>query len=364
MSQHTHWFPQLVQKIKHQTDLAEKFLLGYICRYSHNGRIHATVNQFRNETGGARSHRFSYADPPLQQMPSRDEEFAALIRSCFLPEDGEMWCSVDYRQQEYRLIVFVAEVLKARGAKEAADMYRNNPETDFHQYVADITRLERRRAKDVNFAISYGAGVPKFALMTGMSIDESQATMDQYNEYLPFVREASDRYTRFAQQLGYIKLIDGSRGHFNLWEPTYRDYAKESTYKKLHTPASTIPCTLEEATRRLHDVGHPWFGERLKRAFAHKAFNRMIQGSAARQIKKAMALIYKEGYSPLIQLHDELGFSFINERDGRICAEIMEQACPIITIPMLTDVEWGSDWGYAKMTYENAKNSIKGLAIL
>jgi DNA polymerase I-like protein with 3'-5' exonuclease and polymerase domains len=80
----------------------------------------------------------------------------------------------------------------------------------------------------------------------------------------------------------------------------------------------------------------------------------MIQGSAARQIKKAMVLIFREGYSPLIQLHDELGLSFINESDGKICAEIMEQACPVITIPMLTDTEWGETWGTAKLTYDKA----------
>jgi DNA polymerase I-like protein with 3'-5' exonuclease and polymerase domains len=71
----------------------------------------------------------------------------------------------------------------------------------------------------------------------------------------------------------------------------------------------------------------------------------MIQGSAARQMKKAMVDIDKAGYPMLLQLHDELGFSFTNKKDAFACAKMMEEAMPAITIPMLTDVEWGDSWG-------------------
>jgi DNA polymerase I-like protein with 3'-5' exonuclease and polymerase domains len=71
----------------------------------------------------------------------------------------------------------------------------------------------------------------------------------------------------------------------------------------------------------------------------------MIQGSAARQIKKAMVDIHNAGYKTLLQIHDELCFSFSNPDDARVCAEIMEHAIPSITIPMLTDVKIGKSWG-------------------
>jgi DNA polymerase I-like protein with 3'-5' exonuclease and polymerase domains len=275
-------------------------------------------------------------------MPSRDDEYAPLIRSCFIPEDGEQWGSIDYRQQEYRLIVFVAELWDCKGAKQAADRYRNNPNTDFHNYVAEITKLERRRAKDVNFAKSYGAGVRKFMAMTGMGELEARKTMDQYDKELPFVKEIAVKYSQLAAENGYIEMIDGARNHFNLWEPVYRDFAKEKDYSAMY------PCNKEEADKRCRDPQHPWYSERLKRSFTHKAFNRMIQGSAARQIKKAMVLISQEGYQPLLQIHDELGFSFAKPEDARICATIMEEAMPVITIPMLTDIKLGKSWGDLK----------------
>lgn len=348
MANHPHWFPQLAFKIKHQTDFAEKFLKTFILKHAYRGRVYPTVNQFRNEEGGTRSHRFSYSDPPLQQMPSRDDELAPLIRSCFIPEDGEVWCSIDWRQQEYRLIVFIAELVRARGAQEAANMYRSDPETDFHDYVAEITRLKRKRAKDVNFATSYGAGVKKFSIMTGMDEEEAKKVMDQYHERLPFVHIASDRYNRFAAQNGYIKMIDGARGHFNLWEPIYRDFAREIEFKKRNPEISTLPCFAEEFARRKEDSKHPWYGERCKRAYTHKSFNRMIQGSAARQMKKAMVDIVKAKYFPVLQLHDELCFSFADPSHAKICARIMEEAVPLITIPMLTDVRVGASWGDLK----------------
>jgi DNA polymerase I-like protein with 3'-5' exonuclease and polymerase domains len=214
--------------------------------------------------------------------------------------------------------------------------------------VADITRLERRRAKDTNFAKAYGAGIAKFALMTGLDEEEAREVYYQYDEELPFVREASDRYSRYAANHGFIKLIDGARNHFNLWEPATRDYSREQEYKNRNPEIDTSPCLENEYEKRKNNKDHPWYGEQKKRAYTHKAFNRMIQGSAARQTKKAMVDLVKAGYQPVLQLHDELCFSLDNEKQARECAKIMEEAMPIVTIPMLTDVKLGPSWGQLK----------------
>ena len=47
----------------------------------------------------------------------------------------------------------------------------------------------------------------------------------------------------------------------------------------------------------------------IKRAYTYKALNKLIQGSAADMTKKTMVKLYKEGITPLIQLHDELDIS-------------------------------------------------------
>ena len=110
-------------------------------------RIYAEINPFRSEDGGTKSFRFSYSNPPLQQMPSRDKELGPLIRSVFLPEEGEVWCKPDISQQEFRFVVHHAVLRNLPGAKEAAEHYRNNPDADFHAIVAEMTGLDRDMAE-------------------------------------------------------------------------------------------------------------------------------------------------------------------------------------------------------------------------
>jgi DNA polymerase I-like protein with 3'-5' exonuclease and polymerase domains len=188
--------------------------------------------------------------------------------------------------------------------------------------------------------------------MIGVSEDEARTMYETYDKELPFVKEAADHYSRFAAKNGYIKMIDGARGHFNLWEAAYRDFNKEAEYARV-TGKKIGPCSIEEAERRTHDSSHPWNMERLKRAYTHKAFNRTIQGSAARQTKMAMVNIWSAGFCPLIQMHDELGFSLSNESDGVKIKELMIEAVRL-TIPVMVDLEWGVSWGKA------AKNKKSG----
>ena len=348
MEKHNHWLPNQITFIR-QIEMAQsKFLQGFILDYAHNGRIHASINQFRNEDGGTRSHRFSYSDPPLQQMPSRGktplkDELVDVVRGCFLPEKGEIWESADYSQQEYRLLVHFAELLKARKSNIAGDRYRNDHSTDFHKFVAEITKLDRSKAKDANFGVIFGAGIAKFALMTNMSENEAREVRQQYDEELPFAKGCSESCKRAAEQRGFIRLIDGARCHFNSWEPAYRDWKEESQYSGSE---SCTPCDFETAKRRIEDPNHPWKG-RIVRAFTHKALNRLIQGSAARQTKKAMKLCWDEKIIPLLQMHDELCFSVSSEKQGLRAAELMRNAIQL-TVPMRTDCEYGTSWGTAR----------------
>lgn len=333
MRGHEHWLPRTINQIYRISEAADKFLSGYILSYAHRGRIHPTINQFRGEGGGTRSHRFSYADPPLQQAPGKKmeelddlgAEVVALFRGAFLPEEGELWCSPDYSQQEYRLIVHYAEVSCLSGARDAGDRYRSNPSTDFHHLVVEMTGLTRRRAKDCNFAKVFGAGIPKFAEMTGMSREEAGSIMRKYDEQLPFIREESQLCQRLAEQRGFIKLIDGARSHFDLWEPAREAYQEQ----------------------------------RLRRAYSHKAMNRLIQGSAARQIKIAMLALWREGIVPLLQMHDELPVSCSGPGRGERVAEIMREAVRL-TIPVIVDVEYGTSWASARKVEDTDKRVVYG----
>ena len=85
----------------------------------------------------------------------------------------------------------------------------------------------------------------------------------------------------------------------------------------------------------------------IKRAWTYKALNRLIQGSAADQTKKAMLDLSKEGYIAHIQVHDELDFSISNKKDQKRIKEIMETSVEELLVPSRVDVELGRSWGDA-----------------
>ena len=82
--------------------------------------------------------------------------------------------------------------------------------------------------------------------------------------------------------------------------------------------------------------------------------NRLVQGSAARQTKRAMLMCWREGIVPLIQMHDELGLSVGEpETVGRV-RQIMLEAVPLL-VPMKVDVQLGSNWGEASQEGETRR---------
>lgn len=359
MRGHAHWLPRLCAEAEQLEETASKFLQGFVIDYAHAGRLHANVNQFRGEEGGTRSHRFSYSDPPLQQMPGdKQPAMRDMVRDVFEPEEGEIWCSPDYSQQEMKLIVEFAALLNCERADEAMRRYQEDPTTDFHTMVAELTGLERRHAKDVNFAKAFGAGVKKFAGMTGHDEEDAARIMGQYDREMPFVQQLYEKCQRLANRRGYVRMCDGARAHFDDWEPAWID--REDRDRGWRDGWDMWPCRLEEAKLRQEGAGkhaerptgpHPWAGTRLRRADTRKAMNRLVQGSAARQMKKAMRLVWREGITPLLQMHDELNVSVGAESTGRRVAELMRDAHPF-RLPFSVDVEYGVTWGRARKVKE------------
>ena len=348
-------------------DADQKFLGTYILEHVHMGRIHAEIHQLRDTDSGTRTFRMSYSNPPLQQMNRADPDRAnpdhkdyqpgfidigSEIRNAFVPEEGEVWGAPDYSQQEYRLIVHYSALMGLPGSEEAVQMYQDNPKQDFHNLVVEMTGLTRKRAKDCNFAKAFGAGIPKFALMTGMSVEEAQTTMDQYDERLPFVSKLAEKCKAMADKRGYVRLIDGRRRHFDQWEAGW--VPPDEWNEGRRAGHLMTPCSREEAMRRQETPGHPWRGKRLRRADTRKAGNSVIQGSGAVQTKKAMLAQAREGYLPLLQMHDELCHSVGDATKARRIAEIMIEVIPL-RVPVRVDAEFGTTWGTAKYTYEEAR---------
>lgn len=327
LESHDHWLPRAVTAIRKMDSFAEKFLGTYILESMHLGRIHSDIHQLRDDEGGTRSYRLSYSNPPMQQIPARDP-LAPLIRASFMAERGELWGAADYSQQEPRMAVHFAALCRVLGADAAVDYYVNDPGADFHTMVAELTGLKRKQAKIINLGLMYGMGLEKLANSLGVSMEEAQDIIDQYNGKMPWVKQLESTCSSAAASRGFIRLLDGARCRFDLWELAWR--GGEGGFA-----ATTERRALELAK-----------GRRIKRAGTHKAMNRLIQGSSARQTKMAMLECYREGLLPIIQMHDELDFSFSSPRQAERVTEIMENVVQL-RIPMKVDMQFGHDWGQA-----------------
>ena len=327
LESHEHWLPRAVTSIRKMDGFAEKFLGTYILDNLHLGRVHADIHQLRDDEGGTRSYRLSYSTPPLQQIPARDP-LAPLIRASFLPESGELWGAADYSQQEPRMAVHFAAACRVLGADAAVDYYMNDPGADFHTMVAELTGLKRKQAKIINLGLMYGMGIDKLAVSLGVSVEEAKEIVQQYIDRMPWVKQLEKFCASRSQDRGYIRLLDGARCRFDQWELAWRG-----------DDFGFAPTSYEEALRKAN-------GKRIKRSGTHKAMNRLVQGSSARQTKMAMLECYREGLTMLIQMHDEIDFSFSSPDQATRVAEIMENVVPL-KIPMKVDMQLGWDWGQA-----------------
>jgi DNA polymerase I-like protein with 3'-5' exonuclease and polymerase domains len=339
MHRHPHWLPQLIVKADKYNNAAVNFLEAYILKHVMNGRVHAEIHPHRSDEGGTRSLRFSYSSPPLQLMPAHDEELAPLIRGVFLPEEGEWWAKPDISQQEFRFIVHYAARHKLRGAQEAVERYRNDPNTDFHAHVSSMTGRDRQISKATNFAKAFGAGVRKFAAMIGRPVSEAEAIYDQYDRELPFVSQLSILCERAVRRNGYLTLYDGARRHWTDWAPGGK-------WQK-----GLGPCPRQEAEQRVQNPDHPWYRKQLWLTDTRKAMNALIQGSAARHTKLWMRACWRAGIVPLLQMHDALDCSVSSPKQAELVAQLGREAVKL-EVPMQVDLAYGRNWGDAKHTWE------------
>jgi len=189
----------LVREIRWFKKRINTYYESYLNRKDTSGIIHPTMWQ-----AGTRTGRFSYSDPNLQNMPKEeDSEEPFVIRGCFKPRDGYSFISLDYSQQEYRMM--------ADYANEQDVITKVMHGADFHQVTADMFGVSRKYAKTLNFAILYGAGPNKIAGMLGVSVEEARRLVDRYFMALPRVERLVEDIISTGRGRGYVNNWKGRK---------------------------------------------------------------------------------------------------------------------------------------------------------
>ena len=324
---HPHPIAKLIIEAREINKTYGTFLEPYVSFSEHDGRIHPHVNQLRSDDGGTVSGRLSMANPNLQQVPARHEIIGPMVRSLFLPEEENLWAACDFSSQEPRLLVHYAYLLDLPGAGTMAQAYRDNPDTDFHQMVADMAGIGRKQAKTIGLGLMYGMGKNKLADQLDLPVEEASELMGTFHQNVPFLKGTVNAVMKRIEHPasgGAIRTLLGRKCRFPLWEPTQWGVNKALPY--------------EQAVVE--------YGRSIKRAYTYKGLNRLIQGSAADQTKAGMVALHKAGFDLLLQVHDEIALSVKSKDDALQAAEIMRNAVNL-EVPSKVDVEIGPSWGEA-----------------
>ncbi len=277
-----------------------------------DGRIHSNFNQTITATG-----RISSTEPNLQNIPVR-MELGRLIRKVFIPDEGCVFVDADYSQIELRVLAHMSGDQKLIEAyQQAEDIHRITASQVFHVPFEEVTSLQRRNAKAVNFGIVYG--ISSFGLSQDLSISTKEAKeyIERYFETYPGIKGFLDGLVAGAKEQGYAATMYGRR------RPVPE--LKSSNFMQRS------------------------FGERV-------AMNSPIQGTAADIIKIAMVRVHdrlqEEGLKSrlILQVHDELLVEAPLEEAGRverILTEEMQQAAEL-KVPLEIDMHRGNNWYEAK----------------
>jgi DNA polymerase I-like protein with 3'-5' exonuclease and polymerase domains len=223
----------------------DTFIAGHILGSQIKGRVFPNINQTKGgdgETEGTGTGRLSYSRPAMQQIPNRDKTTAALVRPLFLPEEGHGWMYGDLEQHEYRVFAHYANSPKMIQA------YKDNPDLDMHQLVADLTGLPRSagantgvaNAKQMNLAMVFCMGEGKLCATMGLPHtvekgringedreflrpgEEGKEVIERYHSMVPGIRETARQATSIAKTRGYVRTFWGRHIRFPRGQFTHK----------------------------------------------------------------------------------------------------------------------------------------------
>ena len=294
------------------TKLKSTYADGLIAYIREENRIHSNFNQTITATG-----RISSTEPNLQNIPMKTE-LGRQIRKVFVPKEGYLFTDADYSQIELRVLAHMSgdkQLIEAYQMNE--DIHRVTASKVFHTPFEEVTDLQRRNAKAVNFGIVYG--ISSFGLSQDLSISKKEAAeyIEQYFETYPGIKKFLDDSVENAKKNGYVTTMFGRRRPVP--ELSSSNFMQRS------------------------------FGERV-------AMNSPIQGTAADIIKIAMIRVWKrlkeENLSSklILQIHDELLIETKAEEKDQVAAILEEEmkGAADLSVKLEIDLHTGNNWYEAK----------------
>ncbi len=294
------------------TKLNSTYAEGLMKVVSPDGRIRTTFQNLVTATG-----RLSSTDPNLQNIPVRTD-LGAEIRKMFIPKPGHVLVDADYSQIELRVLAHISgDAVMQQAFQSGSDIHTATASQVFGVAPEQVTALQRRHAKAVNFGIVYGISEFSLAEDIGVSRYEAKNYIDSYLRNYSGVSAYMKQVVTEARDKGYTQTMYGRRR----WIP-------ELTSSNFN---------IRQGAERI-------------------ALNTPIQGTAADLIKLAMIRVDKAlaAHYPqaklLLQVHDELIVECpeeLAEQVAQLISREMEQVAQL-SVPLVAEAKWGKSWYEAK----------------
>ena len=294
------------------TKLKSTYADGLMAVIGEDGRIRTTFQNLVTATG-----RLSSTEPNLQNIPVRTD-LGAEIRKMFIPQEGHVLVDADYSQIELRVLAHIADDAVMQNAFiSGQDVHTVTAAQVFGVAPEQVTSLQRRHAKAVNFGIVYGISEFSLAEDIGVSRWEAKEYIDSYLAHYSGVRAYMKDVVAKAREEGFTSTLYGRRR-----------YIPELSASNFNIRSGA---------------------ERI-------ALNTPIQGTAADLIKLAMIRVEKalnEQYPQaklLLQVHDELIVECPEEIAGEVAALVSREMEGVATlrVPLTAEAKIGKSWYDAK----------------
>jgi len=294
------------------TKLKSTYADGLMAVIGSDGRIRTTFQNLVTATG-----RLSSTEPNLQNIPVRTD-LGAEIRKMFIPKPGCVLVDADYSQIELRVLAHIAGDETMRDAFiSGQDVHTVTASQVFGVEMDQVTPLQRRHAKAVNFGIVYGISEFSLAEDIGVSRWEAKEYIDNYLANYHGVREYMKNVVADAREKGFTETLYGRRR----WIPELK-----SSNFNIRSGAERI------------------------------ALNTPIQGTAADLIKLAMirvdTALAKEFPEAklLLQVHDELIVECPEEIASQVASLVSREMAAVasLAVPLQAEAKWGKSWYEAK----------------
>lgn len=281
-------------------------------KYIKDGKVHTTFKQTLTVTG-----RLSSIDPNLQNLPVRSSEGKDIRKIYKASPDCELM-SADYSQIELRLLAHYSNDNALVSAyKNGQDIHTTTASQIFNVPFDEVTPLQRRNAKAVNFGIIYGISPFGLSKNAQISVAEAGQYIDAYFKTYPTIKQFLESSINEAKTKGFVTTLLGRRRNIS------------EIFSLNHNTAM--------------------FGERA-------AMNMPLQGTASDIIKLAMIAVQNKidtlnlKSKLVLQIHDELVFD-VPQNEKEIMKNMVKDAMENViklNVPLVAQISFGKNYAECK----------------